>query len=1754
MSSSDASDLVDSDDAEVSSPPTKSSRSRFLERSAGASSSGSRKKTPKGNNDTRPKKRSRLERCGDSTSGVESRGGKGKGKATRRSKAASAASCAPARSRRGIRKDKFQEEGRSSSSWHGSGSDGGGGSSDEGGGGGRRGQWVDRRKDTRKTPRVAGSRRRATAKSGGRLDSTRSGARTEASTHRQRPPNRKSPPPRRKSAVGKGPKRSDSDSSYAGCDDAEDSEEEDQEFELEEDMPAAGARGLATRRGGNAARRRTRSASRTTGDTADGTTTRSGARKRPIRKSTAAGFPQLLESASDDDDDDQSLLSGATVKPPRKHAGSVSGDSQAGGGGGATSTLTPFALSDDDDDCLRNTDSDDDGTAGGSGGGGGGDDVSSNGSDEPVLCRCGARDWRDGTRWIRCDVPGCRTWEHLACAYPGEALEDSGGEEGREEKAHVCGGCQAKGSSTAAAGATRGGRRSLTRWGDDGPTAPSPAHSSTSLSPSVGENTPSGSQRSGGAGSPSVRRSQRVSRLEGMRVRLRKNVVGDEESSSSSNDDPSSSRVGVARSGGVGGDGIDHTEEDGESESDRFWAPEGQVEVSQEYRCRCGATRGDDAGGGADDAGWVQCHSDACGLWEHAACCDHGCSARSRNATTRRHFCLDCDPKGKKHARWEDKMRKKLKRELAAREAAAPGRAATATATASGVATVTGTQKTKAEELFGAMVRGLWMAVVSGNAPLVEKAFREAEGSDVPVRRLVSAGPPEACPDVVSLLPGGRARDGGEGEGTAKDDDKVIEIEAPSASPPLPAGLSLLMVAAGYWKVIADEAAATLDMSAGAASAAAATVLPDTSCSAKVSNTVPCAEDRLEKAVGTADLGGSTDPLPGTPTLPLPVDEVAGTVGSGEQELVATASKTPVCKTVTRAVDKTTTARPGPVATTDARAVRAQTPTAGSTKTAAAAATVATCTQFASDARLAVLRLVLKRSRERAVLAVDAEGRTALHHAAAVGGAGEVSLLLEGGVGRGAVLMVSHERLTPLHVAAAAGHPETCVSILRALAPGPRAAVLEASDAGTSDETALHLACLEGHSACVRVILEEDSRVERELADEMINGVPAKTPRTHVPVVLARTAEGATALMAAAGCPSPSCVELIIGNLRRRVIPHPGSQLSELRAVDQLGMNALHYAAGRDAEGSVSAAKAVLAAERSMACSAGWGEEANINGGDANNHASPLHLAAAISHKEMVTLLLTEGANSVLEDRQGWTPVMYADFGGRKEGAVLKLLQHEPEKQLEALGRVLSSRGGGGIDQHHHSRIVQVVQNLVTVPSFFSLVNRFIRKKPDLLLGSLSFLKDVPGLLDFENKRVLMRMLIDNHDEEIRNDHHLLAFPPMGGFSYEFDGRICIRRGAGQALGALLTWMESAARRWREEGLAAWLRVHQPAFTFDKEAGYGQGQQQQLTAATEAVSGAGAAATNGVDGATKNEAFFVRVDEGMSSYCPRDLRCGAGGVGEAALQGRRERDKDLKAFELLGILIGANLAWNKVLNLNLNPVVWKVILSRKVRQSDLELVDPMYYKSLMQILETEGVDQFCLQFGDLALNLCADTAGIDPDDAVTDENKALYAKLALESKTAGRWRKQAKALAHGMRWLVPLGLLKMFTENELGLLLAGPGDIDPGDWERNANFTGEPSAMLRRWFWNVVRSLTKEERSLLLQFATGCSRLPAGGFRGLAPRTFTVAMIDYDPERPLPMAATCFYMLKLPRYPDLYSLRKNLLVAIRHGAAGFEFS
>ncbi|CAN0120778.1 unnamed protein product, partial [Laminaria digitata] len=43
-----------------------------------------------------------------------------------------------------------------------------------------------------------------------------------------------------------------------------------------------------------------------------------------------------------------------------------------------------------------------------------------------------------------------------------------------------------------------------------------------------------------------------------------------------------------------------------------------------------------------------------------------------------------------------------------------------------------------------------------------------------------------------------------------------------------------------------------------------------------------------------------------------------------------------------------------------------------------------------------------------------------------------------------------------------------------------------------------------------------------------------------------------------------------------------------------------------------------------------------------------------------------------------------------------------------------------------------------------------VRKNPGLLLTTLGFLRDEPGLLDFENKRNLLRTLLANPDMATR--------------------------------------------------------------------------------------------------------------------------------------------------------------------------------------------------------------------------------------------------------------------------------------------------------------------------------------------------------------------------------------------------------------------
>lgn len=99
----------------------------------------------------------------------------------------------------------------------------------------------------------------------------------------------------------------------------------------------------------------------------------------------------------------------------------------------------------------------------------------------------------------------------------------------------------------------------------------------------------------------------------------------------------------------------------------------------------------------------------------------------------------------------------------------------------------------------------------------------------------------------------------------------------------------------------------------------------------------------------------------------------------------------------------------------------------------------------------------------------------------------------------------------------------------------------------------------------------------------------------------------------------------------------------------------------------------------------------------------------------------------------------------------------------------------------------------------------------------------------------------------------------------------------------------------------------------------------------------------------------------------------------------------------------------------------------------------------------------------------------------------------------------------------------------------------------NNGATGEFRKILD-WFWIALTNFTEEEKARLLQFTTGCSQLPPGGFRELSPLFQITPAPTFGT---LPCSHTCFNTIVLPDYENYESFEKSLRIAITEGSEGF---
>lgn len=271
-------------------------------------------------------------------------------------------------------------------------------------------------------------------------------------------------------------------------------------------------------------------------------------------------------------------------------------------------------------------------------------------------------------------------------------------------------------------------------------------------------------------------------------------------------------------------------------------------------------------------------------------------------------------------------------------------------------------------------------------------------------------------------------------------------------------------------------------------------------------------------------------------------------------------------------------------------------------------------------------------------------------------------------------------------------------------------------------------------------------------------------------------------------------------------------------------------------------------------------------------------------------------------------------------------------------------------------------------------------------------------------------------------------------------------------------------------------------------------------------------------------------------------------------------------FSQIGRFLAKALMGQQNIPANLSLPLRKQILGVPITFSDMEFVDEELFRNLKWLRDNTNVSNLCLDFTVTYISshsnttVCYDLKPNGLEIPVTDENKLEYLSLRLKHRMLDSIKPQLESLLEGIYETIPPDLLWVFDYQELDLLLCGVPQLDLEDWKKHSEYYGMYKRLgenhtVIKWFWEVVSDMSQDERTRLLQFTTGCARLPAQGFKALQSndgkyRKFNIQSI-LKSESLFPRAHTCFNKLDLPMYTSKEELDAHLSVVIHMDVTGF---
>jgi hypothetical protein len=262
----------------------------------------------------------------------------------------------------------------------------------------------------------------------------------------------------------------------------------------------------------------------------------------------------------------------------------------------------------------------------------------------------------------------------------------------------------------------------------------------------------------------------------------------------------------------------------------------------------------------------------------------------------------------------------------------------------------------------------------------------------------------------------------------------------------------------------------------------------------------------------------------------------------------------------------------------------------------------------------------------------------------------------------------------------------------------------------------------------------------------------------------------------------------------------------------------------------------------------------------------------------------------------------------------------------------------------------------------------------------------------------------------------------------------------------------------------------------------------------------------------------------------------------------------IQMFEFIGRLMGASLRAKLLLPFEFPSIIWKKLIGEQPGIEDLMAYDFMTYSLLdaLRNCESHGIvdqESFAAEYEDKLHFVYNGSDGVERElvpgqrhRPVTFDSRLEYCDSVLAARLS-EFDKQIAAIERGLTEVISCRVLSLFSWEQVEILVSGDPNIDMDIWKSKTDATGIPAKTLAL-FWEVMESLSQQERSGFVRFAWGRSRLPAV-------KDFTTKMRLTNAGRiKLPVSHTCFFSIELPEYLTLDEMRHGILTVINFGVGG----